>query len=75
MEVGMQLGRDARLAAGAINQGDTLIVADNYGRVQSLSAAGLAAGTTGFTVGVAQHAVAAANDVVQVRLEFTQAKA
>jgi hypothetical protein len=51
-----------------------LIVADNYGRVQSLAAAGLAAGTTGYTVGVAQHSVTSPNDVVQVRLEFTQAK-
>ena len=62
------------IAAGAINQGDMLIVADNYGRVQSLAAAGLAAGTTGYTVGVAQHSVTSPNDVVQVRLEFTQAK-
>jgi hypothetical protein len=62
------------LAAGAINQGDTLIVADNYGRVQSLATAGLAAGTAAFTVGVAQHNVANPNDVVQVRLEFSQTK-
>jgi len=62
------------LAAGAINQGDMLIVADSYGRVQSLAGAGLTAGTTVYTVGVAQHGVSNANDVVQVRLEFTQAK-
>jgi hypothetical protein len=62
------------IAAGAINQGDMLIVADNYGRVQSLATAGLAAGATGYTVGVAQHNVTSPNDVVQVRLEFTQAK-
>lgn len=62
------------LAAGAINQGDTLIVADNSGRVQSLSGAGLASGTTAYTVGTAQHGVSNANDVVLVRLEFGQTK-
>jgi hypothetical protein len=62
------------IAAGAINQGDTLIVADNYGRVQSLANAGLAAGTAAYTVGIAQHNVTNPNDIVQVRLEFAQTK-
>ena len=63
------------IAAGAINQGDLLIVADTYGRVQSLATSGLAAGTTVYPIGIAQHNVSNPNDVVQVRLEFTQAKA
>src|SRR5207244_6737875 len=42
------------IAAGAINQGDMLIVADNYGRVQSLAAAGWAARTTSHTLSRAQ---------------------
>src|SRR6266567_1700823 len=59
-------------AAGAINQGDTLIVADSYGRVQSLATSGITAGTTVYTVGTAEHGVSAVNDIVQVRLEFGQ---
>ena len=62
------------IAAGAINQGDLLIIADSYGRVQSLATSGIAAGTTIYPIGIAQHGVSSANDVVQVRLEFTQAK-
>ncbi len=62
------------IAAGAINQGDMLIVADAYGRVQSLSSSGIAAGTTTYGVGIAQHNVSSPNDIVQVRLEFNQAK-
>ena len=62
------------IAAGAINQGDTLIVADGYGRVQSLATSGITAGTTVYTVGTAEHGVSAVNDVVQVRLNFGQTK-
>ena len=62
------------IAAGAINQGDTLIVADSYGRVQSLATSGITAGTTVYTVGTAEHGVSAVNDIVQVRLEFGQTK-
>lgn len=63
------------IAAGSIAQGDLLIVADSYGRVASLGTSGIAAGTTVYPVGIAQHNVSNPNDVVQVRLEFTQAKA
>jgi len=71
----LQLNGAARcLAAGAINQGDTLIVADSYGRVQSLATSGIAAGTTVYPVGIAEHGVSNANDIVQVRLDFSQTK-
>ncbi len=73
--VTLQVNGVARcIAAGAINQGDMLIVADSSGRVQSLASSGLAIGTTTYQVGLAQHNVSGPNDIIQVRLEFNQAK-
>jgi hypothetical protein len=63
------------IAAGGINQGDTLIVADGYGRVQSLTNSGIGAGTNVFTVGTAQSSATNPNDYVQVQLNFVRTKA
>ena len=62
------------IAFGAINQGDTLIIADSSGRVQSLATSGISVGTTVYPVGIAEHGVSNANDIVQVRLDFGQTK-
>ena len=60
------------LAAGAVNQGDVLVVADNYGRVTNTAGAGIAAGGKVNAVGVAQNSTQNANDVVEVLLNFAQ---
>ena len=59
------------LAAGAINQGQLVNIADQYGRVK---AANEAAGTTVYPVGMALHNVTNVNDVLQVELNFAQTK-
>ncbi|HEV2425878.1 MAG TPA: hypothetical protein VGZ29_13700 [Terriglobia bacterium] len=59
------------IAASPINQGQLVNIADNYGRVKAVSEA---AGTTVYPVGMALHNVTAANDVVQVELNFAQTK-
>jgi len=59
------------IAAGAINQGQLVNIADVYGRVKAVSEA---AGTTVYPVGMALHNVSNANDVVQVELNFAQTK-
>jgi len=59
------------IAAGPINQGQLVNIADNYGRVKAVNEA---AGTTVYPVGMALHNVTAANDVVQVELNFAQTK-
>jgi hypothetical protein len=59
------------IAAGPINQGQLVNVADNFGRVKAVNEA---AGTTVFPVGQALHNVSAANDIVQVKLNFAQTK-
>jgi len=61
-------------AAGAVNQGDIVVVADAYGRVNNLANLGIGAGTMVFPVGVAQTLTAAANDIVLVRFDFTPFK-
>ncbi|MGH9434846.1 MAG: hypothetical protein ACRD06_02465 [Terriglobia bacterium] len=60
------------LAAGAVNQGDLLVIADAYGRVTNTTGAGLAAGTKTYAVGSAQNSTQNANDVVEVLLNFSQ---
>jgi hypothetical protein len=72
----LQVNGVARCICGVtpINQGDVLIVADNYGRVQSLATSGLASNTAFYAVGTALHGVTNVNDIVQVNLEFTQGK-
>jgi len=72
----LQVNGVARCICGVapINQGDVLVIADSYGRVQSLATSGIASGSAFYAVGTALHAVANINDVVQVNLEFTQGK-
>lgn len=59
------------IAAGPINQGQLVNVADQYGRVKAVNEA---AGTTVFPVGEALHGVTNQNDIVQVLLSFAQTK-
>ncbi len=59
------------IAAGPINQGQLVNIADNYGRVKAVNEA---AGTTVYPVGMALHNVTNVNDVVQVELNFAQTK-
>jgi len=72
----LQVNGVARCICGVapINQGDVLVVADNYGRVQSLATSGIASGSAFYAVGTALHGVTNVNDIVQVNLEFTQGK-
>jgi hypothetical protein len=59
------------IAAGPINQGQLVNIADKYGRVKAVSEA---AGSTVYPVGMALHNVTGVNDVVQVELNFAQTK-
>jgi hypothetical protein len=59
-------------AAGAVNQGDLLVIADQYGRVNNTANLSIAAGTKIYTVGIAQNSTAEADDVVEVLLNFSQ---
>lgn len=71
--VTLQVNGIARcLAAGAVNQGDVLVVADQYGRVNNAANLTIAAGTKIYPVGVAQNSTQGANDVVEVLLNFAQ---
>lgn len=63
------------LAAGAVNQGDLLVIADNYGRVNNTANLTITAGTKVYPVGVAQNSTLNANDVVEVLLNFAPASA
>jgi hypothetical protein len=68
----LQLNGVARcIAAGPINQGQLVNIADNYGRVKAVNEA---AGTTVYPVGLAMHNFSNVNDVVQVELNFAQTK-
>jgi hypothetical protein len=60
-------------AAGAVNQGDLLVVADSYGRVTNTAGASISSGSKAYAVGIAQNTTAAADDVVEVLLNFGQA--
>ena len=59
------------VAAGPINQGQVVNIADKYGRVKAVNES---SGTTVYPVGMALHGVTNANDVVQVELNFAQMK-
>ena len=68
----LQLNGVARcIAAGPINQGQLVNIADNYGRVKAVNES---TGTTVYPVGMALHNVSNVNDVVQVELNFAQTK-
>jgi hypothetical protein len=60
-------------AAGPVSQGDLLVVADNFGRVNNTANLSIAAGTKVYPVGIAQNTTQASDDVVEVLLNFTQA--
>ena len=63
--------RGARIrcyAAGAINAGDKVCIADQYGRVNNYANLALAGGTRLFTLGTAVSKSTAANDVIFVDL-------
>jgi len=55
-------------SAAAISAGDLVIIADVYGRVKTND---VAANTLVNPVGIAQHAVTAANHLVEVLLDFS----
>jgi hypothetical protein len=59
------------IAAGPINQGQLVNIADQYGRVKAVNEP---AGSTVYPVGMALHNVANVNDIVQVELNFAQTK-
>jgi hypothetical protein len=68
----VQLNGVARcIAAGPINQGQLVNIADNYGRVKTVNES---TGTTVYPVGMALHNVSNVNDVLQVELNFAQTK-
>lgn len=60
------------IAASAINQGDLVNLADNYGRVKTVNEA---AGTKVFPIGIAQNSTQNANDIVEVLLNFAPSHA
>ncbi len=69
----LQVNGIARVyAAGAVNQGDLLVIADQYGRVSNTTNLSISAGTKIYPVGIAQNATAALDDVVEVLLNFGQ---
>jgi len=55
-------GKARGICASAVNQGDELIIADAYGRVQTNN---IAAGTVANVVGIAEHGTSAAEDIVE----------
>ena len=59
------------VAAGPINQGAMVNVADQYGRVKAVNES---SGTTVYPVGIAMHNVSNVNDVLQVELNFSPVK-
>ncbi len=66
--VALQVNGYARCtAAGVINEGDEVNVADAFGRLKTVNEA---VGTQVFVVGIAQNNTLAANDIVEVLLSF-----
>lgn len=63
------------IASGAVEQGDVLVIADNYGRVNNLANLSIAAGTKINPVGVAQNSTQNPNDIVEVLLNFAPSHA
>jgi hypothetical protein len=58
------------IAAGAVNQGDVLVIADSKGRVNNTANLSITAGTKIYPVGIAQNKTQNANDIVEVLLNF-----
>ena len=63
------------IAAGAVNQGDPLVIADVYGRVNSTANLSIAAGAKIYPVGIAQNTTQNTNDIVEVLLNFAPSHA
>jgi hypothetical protein len=63
----LQVNGKARfICASAVNQGDELIIADAYGRVQTNN---VATGSVAYVVGIAEHSTSAAEDIVQALVQ------
>jgi hypothetical protein len=57
-------------AGGTIHDGDVVLVADAYGRVQNPANLGIAGGTRIYPVGIARSEATAINNVLLVQLDF-----
>ena len=69
--VGIQITGEARFilsADGAVSQGDSLAVADAFGRVNNLTNLALS-GTGIFVVGIAMNSASVTNDILIVKLD------
>ena len=69
----LQINGQARCYAGAggtIHDGDVVMIADAYGRVQNATNLGIAGGTKIYPVGIARTEATATNDVILVDLSF-----
>jgi hypothetical protein len=69
----VQISGQARCYAGAggtINDGDVVVIADAYGRVQNAANLSISGGTKIYPVGIARTKATAANDVLLVDLNF-----
>ncbi len=63
----LQLNGKARfICASAVNQGDELIIADAFGRVQTNN---IAVGTVANVVAIAEHSTSAAEDIVEALVQ------
>lgn len=69
----MRQGVSKAVAAGAINRGDALVVADNQGRVASIVTLALAGGTQINVVGFAEEPAVNPNDVLRIFVNPTRA--
>jgi hypothetical protein len=58
-------GKPRLICASAVNQGDELIIADAFGRVQTNN---VSVGQVANVVAIAEHATSAAEDIVEARL-------
>ena len=68
----LQVNGKARfICASAVNQGDELIIADVYGRVQTNN---IAVGTVANVVGIAEHSTVAAEDIVEALVQVYSKK-
>ena len=57
-------------AGGTINDGDVVLIADAYGRVQNATNLAIGGGTKIYPVGIARTKATAINDVILVDLNF-----
>ena len=63
----LQVNGKARfICASAVNQGDELIIADAYGRVQTNN---ISTGNVAYVVGIAEHATVSAEDIVEALVQ------